>query len=91
MFFKSASIGFFFIEANKAHYNIRKNIREVIAKNGGTMPEDLPTLEKSLKQLNIQKLLRNPWKCSKIKQEVENGKSIRRNKIFNEKIQNKSK
>lgn len=28
-----------------------KNIRDVIAKNGGTMPEDLPTLEKSLKQL----------------------------------------
>ena len=25
--------------------------REVIAKNGGTMPEDLPTPEKSLKQL----------------------------------------
>ena len=28
-----------------------KNIREVIAKNGGTMPEDLPTPKKSLKQL----------------------------------------
>ena len=38
-------------EANKTHYNIGKNIREVIAKNGGTMPEDLPTPEKSLKQL----------------------------------------
>lgn len=33
------------------HYNIGKNIREVIAKNGGTMPEDLPTPKKSLKQL----------------------------------------
>ena len=32
-------------------YNIGKNIRELIAKNGGTMPEDLPTPEKSLKQL----------------------------------------
>ena len=38
-------------EANKTHYNIGKNIREVIAKNGGTMPEDLPTPQKSLKQL----------------------------------------
>ena len=38
-------------EANKTHYNIEKNIREVIAKNGGTIPEDLPTPKKSLKQL----------------------------------------
>ncbi len=38
-------------EANDTHYNIGKNIREVIEKNGGTMPEDLPTPEKSLKQL----------------------------------------
>lgn len=32
-------------EANQTHYNIGKNIREVIAKNGGTMPEKLPTPE----------------------------------------------
>ncbi len=38
-------------EANDTHYNIGKNIREVIAKNGGTMPENLPTPPKSLKQL----------------------------------------
>ena len=38
-------------DANETHYTIGKNIREVIAKNGGTMPEDLPTPEKSLKQL----------------------------------------
>ena len=38
-------------EANDTHYTIGKNIREVIAKNGGTMPENLPTPEKSLKQL----------------------------------------
>lgn len=37
--------------ANAVHYNIGKNIREVIAKNGGTMPEDLPTPKKSLKEL----------------------------------------
>ena len=33
-------------EANKTHYNIGKNIREVIAKNGGTMPEELPKPKK---------------------------------------------
>ncbi len=38
-------------EANNVHYTIGKNIREVIEKNGGTMPEDLPTPEKSLKEL----------------------------------------
>ena len=38
-------------DANKTHYNIGKNIREVIAKNGGPMPEDLPTPRKSLKEL----------------------------------------
>ena len=42
-------------EANNTHYNIGKNIREVIEKNGGTMPEDLPTPEKSLKQLEKEK------------------------------------
>ena len=38
-------------EVNKTHYNIGKNIREVIAKNGGTMSEELPPPKKSLKQL----------------------------------------
>ena len=42
-------------EANKTHYNIGKNIREVIAKNGGIMPEDLPTPDKSLKELEKEK------------------------------------
>ena len=37
--------------ANTTHYNIGKNIREVIEKNGGTMPEKLPTPEKSLKEI----------------------------------------
>ncbi len=37
-------------DANQAHYMIGKNIREVIEKNGGTMPENLPTrLRKVLK------------------------------------------
>jgi len=43
--------------ANTTHYQIGKNIREVIAKNGGTMPEDLPTPKKSLKELEKQNKL----------------------------------
>ena len=42
-------------EANKTHYNIGKNIREIIAKNGGTMPKNLPTPKESLKQLEKEK------------------------------------
>ena len=41
--------------ANVAHYAIGKNIRDVIIKNGGIVPEKLPTPEKSLKEL--QKVL----------------------------------
>ena len=41
--------------ANKTHYNIGRNIREVIAKNGGTMPEDQVTPERSLKELEKDK------------------------------------
>ena len=43
-------------EANETHYNIGKNIREVIAKNGGTMPEKLPTPKKSLKELEKERI-----------------------------------
>ncbi len=42
-------------DANQTHYTIGKNIREVIKKNGGTMPEDLPTPKKSLKELEKEK------------------------------------
>ena len=42
-------------DANETHYNIGKNIREVIAKNGVTMPEKLPTPKKSLKELEKEK------------------------------------
>lgn len=43
--------------ANKTHYTIGKNIREVIKKNGGTMPEDLPTPNKSLKEIEKERNL----------------------------------
>ena len=45
--------------ANETHYNIGKNIREVIAKNGGTMPECLPTPKKSLKELEKERKYQN--------------------------------
>ena len=38
-------------EANKTHYNIGKIVRKAIKEAGGTMPEDLPTPKKSLKEL----------------------------------------
>ena len=37
--------------ANKAHNQIGKKVRKAIKSMGGTMPEDLPTPDKSLKQL----------------------------------------
>ena len=38
-------------DANKTHYNVGAKIRKTIEELGGTMPEYLPTPEKSLKQL----------------------------------------
>ena len=38
-------------EANKAHYEVGAKIRKTIKELGGTMPEELPTPKKSLKQL----------------------------------------
>lgn len=37
--------------ANTAHYRVGKKVRETIEELGGTMPEDLPTPEKSIKQI----------------------------------------
>ena len=38
-------------DANKTHYNVGAKVRKTIKELGGTMPEDLPTPKKSLKQL----------------------------------------
>jgi len=38
-------------DANQAHYKVGKDIRETIKKQGGTLPENLPTPRKSLKEL----------------------------------------
>ncbi len=45
-------------DANKTHYNMGKDIRNFIHNQGGTMPEELPTPEKSLKELNKNSLLK---------------------------------
>lgn len=44
-------------EANKTHYEVGKKVRQTIKELGGTMPEDLPTPDKSIKQ--IEKELRS--------------------------------
>lgn len=38
-------------EANMTHYNVGKKVRETIKELGGTMPEDLPTPDKSITQI----------------------------------------
>ena len=38
-------------DANKTHYEVGSKIRKTIKELGGTMPEDLPTPKKSLKQI----------------------------------------
>lgn len=38
-------------DANIAHYEVGKDIRETIKKQGGTLPEKFPTPDKSLKEL----------------------------------------
>lgn len=38
-------------EANKTHYEVGKKVRQTIKELGGTMPEDLPTPGKSVRQI----------------------------------------
>ena len=38
-------------KANATHYQVGKKVREAIDELGGTMPEDLPTPEKSISQI----------------------------------------
>ena len=37
--------------SNKAHLAVGKEVRDTIKRLGGTMPEDLPTPDKSIKQI----------------------------------------
>ena len=41
--------------ANSVHYEVGKEVRKSIKRLGGTMPEDLPTPDKSLKELEKKK------------------------------------
>lgn len=38
-------------QANMTHYQVGTKVRQTIKELGGTMPEDLPTPEKSIKQI----------------------------------------
>ena len=42
-------------EAKDVHYEVGKKVRKAIADIGGMMPEDIPTPEKSLKELEKEK------------------------------------
>lgn len=42
-------------QANEVHYDIGKKVRDAIKDIGGTMPEDLPTPAKSIKELERQR------------------------------------
>lgn len=44
-------------KANKTHYNIGKKVRETMEEISGVLPEELPTPEKSVKELEKEKKL----------------------------------
>lgn len=46
-------------KANKTHYEVGKKVRQTIQELGGTMPEELPTPEKSVKQIEKEQEKRN--------------------------------
>ena len=45
--------------ANSVHYEVGREVRNSIKRLGGTMPEDLPTPEKSLKELEKEEAINN--------------------------------
>lgn len=54
-------------KANKTHYNIGKKVRETMEEISGTLPEELPTPEKSVKELEKEKKLLEKKNVKKIK------------------------
>ena len=44
--------------ATNTHHRVGKAIRDTIETLGGTMPENLPTLKKSIKELEREELLK---------------------------------
>ena len=53
-------------EASSIHYTVGKEVRETIEKIGGTMPEDLPTPEKSISQIEREQIKRLKKKKKKL-------------------------
>ncbi len=51
--------------ATHVHYTVGKEVRSAIEKIGGTMPEDLPTPEKSIQQIEQEQLARLKKKARK--------------------------
>lgn len=45
-------------KATKTHYTVGREVRKAIEKIGGTMPEDLPTPEKSIQQIEKEQMER---------------------------------
>lgn len=41
-------------KANQTHYEVGRKVRQTIAELGGTMPEDLPTPKKSIRQIESE-------------------------------------
>jgi DNA-damage-inducible protein D len=52
-------------KATSVHYNVGKEVRKAIEKIGGTMPEDLPTPEKSIQQIEKEQMERLRAKAKK--------------------------
>lgn len=53
-------------KANQTHYTVGTTVRKAIKDIGGTMPEDLPTPEKSIKQVEKEQLKRLKDKRTKL-------------------------
>ena len=51
--------------ATSVHYNVGREVRSAIEKIGGTMPEDLPTPEKSIQQIEKEQMARLREKAKK--------------------------
>jgi len=51
--------------ATSVHYNVGREVRSAIEKIGGTMPEDLPTPEKSIQQIEQEQMARLKAKAKK--------------------------
>lgn len=52
-------------EAGDVHYSVGRKVRQTIVELGGTMPEDLPTPEKSIKQIEREESKRIEHKDNK--------------------------